>query len=131
MVYPVPNQEHVSLGIHLSFNESKTVKLGPSAHWMNDHVEDYTVDESLIQLLHREATQYIKGLKMEDLSPDYAGIRPKIYNEKNLLSDFYISHEAEKGLPRWINLIGIESPGLTSALAIGEDVVEKIVDYDL
>jgi len=131
LVYPVPNQEHVSLGIHLSFNESKTVKLGPSAHWMNDHVEDYTVDESLIQLFHREATQYIKGLKMEDLSPDYAGIRPKIYNEKNLLSDFYISHEAEKGLPRWINLIGIESPGLTSALAIGEDVVEKIVDYDL
>ena len=53
---------------------------------------------------------------------DFAGIRPKIYHEDNPVSDFYIAHEEDKGFPGWINLIGIESPGLTAALAIGEEV---------
>jgi L-2-hydroxyglutarate oxidase LhgO len=60
---------------------------------------------------------------MEDLTPDFAGIRPKIYNEKNPLSDFYIEHEEDKGFPGWVNLIGIESPGLTAALAIAEEIM--------
>jgi L-2-hydroxyglutarate oxidase LhgO len=90
-------------------------------------VENYDVEEALLALFHAGAAQYIKGLRMEDLTPDFAGIRPKIYHEKNPLSDFYISHEEDKGYPGWINLIGIESPGLTAALAIGEEVAGTVI----
>jgi len=75
-----------------------------------------------IPLAHKN----IKGLKKEDLSPDYAGIRPKIWMDDNPMPDFYISHEEDKGYPGWINLIGIESPGLTASIAIGNDVASWI-----
>jgi L-2-hydroxyglutarate oxidase LhgO len=65
---------------------------------------------------------------MEDLTPDFAGIRPKIYHKDNPVSDFYIEHEEDKGFPGWINLIGIESPGLTAALAIAEEVAGLLTD---
>ena len=61
-----------------------------------------------------------------DLHPDYAGIRPKIRTTKGTYSEFYISHEERKGFPGWINLIGIESPGLTAAIAIGQDIAKWI-----
>ena len=122
LVYPLPDEKLGSLGIHLSFDQTQTVKLGPSAHWLDDKVENYDVEEALLALFHAGAAQYIKNLSIEDLTPDFAGIRPKIYHENNPLPDFYISHEKEKGFPGWINLIGIESPGLTAALAIGENV---------
>ena len=86
-------------------------------------MENYDVEESLLGLFHAGAAQYINNLRMEDLTPDFAGIRPKIYNEKNPLSDFYIEHEEDKGFPGWVNLIGIESPGLTAALAIAEEIM--------
>lgn len=127
LVYPLPDKKHGSLGIHLSFDQTGTVKLGPSAHWMNDRIENYNVDESLTHLFHTGAARYIQNLSMEDLSPDFAGIRPKIYHEDNPLPDFYISHEENKGYPGWINLIGIESPGLTAALAIGEEVGDSMI----
>ena len=74
-----------------------------------------------------EGHRYIPDLKKEDLSPDFAGIRPKIWLNENPMPDFYISHEADKGYPGWVNLIGIESPGLTASIAIGEDVVTWII----
>ena len=123
LVYPLPDEKHGSLGIHLSFDQTQMVKLGPSAYWLDDRIENYDVDESLMHLFHTGAARYIKNLSMADLSPDFAGIRPKIYNEKNPLSDFYIEHEEDKGFPGWVNLIGIESPGLTAALAIAEEIM--------
>ena len=63
-------------------------------------------------------------LKKYDLTPDYAGIRPKIKNTSGKFCDFYIKEEIEFGLPGWYNLLGIESPGLTSSLAIGEKVTQ-------
>jgi L-2-hydroxyglutarate oxidase LhgO len=126
LVYPLPDKKHGSLGIHLSFDQTRSVKLGPSAHWLDDRIENYDVDESLTHLFHMGAARYIKNLSLEDLSPDFTGIRPKIYHEDNPLSDFYISHEEDKGYPGWINLIGIESPGLTAALAIGEEVAGTV-----
>ena len=65
-------------------------------------------------------------LPEEALTEDFAGIRPKIKTPDGIFSDFYISHEKEKGFPGWINLIGIDSPGLTAATAIGEDVAKWI-----
>ena len=126
LVYPLPDKAHGSLGIHLSFDETQMPKLGPNADWMNDREENYDVEESLLGQFYEEGHRYIRGLKKEDLSPDYAGIRPKIWRNENPMPDFYISHEVDKGYPGWINLIGIESPGLTSAIAIGEDVAKWV-----
>ena len=126
LVYPIPDKEHDSLGIHLSFDQSGNIKLGPSAHWLENRTENYSVDDKLLGLFHHDAAQYIKGLEKSDLSPDYAGIRPKIQTADGTFSDFYISHEREKGFLGWINLIGIDSPGLTAAIAIGEDVAKWI-----
>ncbi len=122
LIYPLPDKEHGSLGIHLSFDETQMAKLGPSAHWINDREENYDIEEGLIDQFFDEGSRYIRGLDRDDLTPDYAGIRPKIWMDENPMPDFYISHEADNGFPGWINFIGIESPGLTSAIAIGEDV---------
>jgi L-2-hydroxyglutarate oxidase LhgO len=86
------------------------------------------MDESLLNHFFEEASKYIIGLNKEDLSPDFSGIRPKIKNDALSFEDFYIAHESEKGFPGWINLIGIDSPGLTSAIAIGEDVAAWIYE---
>ena len=99
LVYPVPDKEQDSLGIHLSFDQSGNVKLGPSAHWPENRIEDYAVESKLLDLFYHEADQYIKGLNKSDLSPDYAGIRPKIKTTDGTFSDFYIAHEKEKGFP--------------------------------
>jgi len=126
LVYPLPDEKHGSLGIHLSFDETQMMRLGPSADWVDGKEENYDVEEYLLDQFFSEGCQYIRGLEKEDLSPDYAGIRPKIWVDENPMPDFYISHEQEKGFPGWINLIGIESPGLTSAIAIGKDIASWI-----
>ena len=126
LVYPLPDEKHGSLGIHLGFDETQMIRLGPSAGWVNGKEENYDVEENLLNQFYLEGCQYIRGLEKEDLSPDYAGIRPKIWIDENPRPDFYIYHEQENGFPGWINLIGIESPGLTSAIAIGEDIASWI-----
>ena len=127
LIYPLPDKAHGSLGIHLSFDETQTVKLGPSAHWVDGRTEDYHVKSILLDQFYNEGKRYIKGLEKDHLSPDYAGIRPKIWTDDNAMPDFYISHETEKGFPGWVNLIGIESPGLTASIAIGNDVANQII----
>jgi len=126
LIYPLPDESKGSLGIHLTVDQTGSAKVGPSAHWVEGRNENYDVDSSLIDQFYNEAKLYIKGLKKEDLSPDYAGIRPKIWMDDNPMPDFYISHEEDKGYPGWINLIGIESPGLTASIAIGNDVASWI-----
>ena len=127
LIYPLPDKEHGTLGIHLSFDQNNSVKLGPSAHWLENKNEDYDIDEKLIDQFYNEGKLYIKNLQKDDLRPDYSGIRPKIYIDNNPMSDFYIEHEESKVLPGWINLIGIESPGITASIAIGEKI-SKIVN---
>ena len=95
--------------------------------WLENKKENYDIDEKLIDQFYNEGKLYIKNLEKEDLSPDYSGIRPKIYIDNNPMPDFYIEHEESKGLPGWINLIGIESPGITASIAIGEKI-SKIVN---
>ena len=88
--------------------------------------EDYTVSPDLIKEFYEKARIYIPELSEEDLSPDYAGIRPKIHSRENKFNDFYINDEKKNGFPGWINLIGIESPGITSSLAIGKMVAKMV-----
>ena len=128
LIYPMPDKDQRSLGIHLSFDQTGSVKLGPDAHFFSDRTEDYSMDESLLKYFFEEASKYIVGLEIEDLTPNFSGIRPKIKTDDYSFADFYMAHEKEKGFPGWINLIGLESPGLTSTIAIGEEIARWVND---
>ena len=118
LIYSVPTP--YSLGIHLSMDNSGGLRLGPSAFYVDEL--DYSVDESHAEAFYEAARRYIPGLRSDDLMPDFAGIRPKLQALGEAMKDFIIKEESELGFPGWINLIGIESPGLTASLAIGEYV---------
>ena len=79
-------------------------------------------------VFYDEAKKYIPDLDIDDLSADYSGIRPKYFVNNDQQSDYYIKHEKDAGLAGWINLVGIDSPGLTAAISIGEDVAEWIIN---
>ncbi|NLG16604.1 MAG: NAD(P)/FAD-dependent oxidoreductase [Fibrobacter sp.] len=123
LIYPAPTP--ISLGVHGVLGLDDSFRLGPSAFYVD--TIDYTVDSSNAAeflVRGRELFPFIEDL---DLSPAMSGIRPKLVQERNSFRDFIICEESSKGLPGFINLIGIESPGLTSSLAIAA-YVQKIYD---
>ena len=128
LVYPLPNTKEGSLGIHLTIDADQMARLGPNAEWIKNRIEDYNVKESIRSVFFEEGRKYIKDLELTDITPDYAGIRPKILAQSDSMPDFYIKHEDKKGFPGWINLIGIESPGLTASLFIGDHIADKIIE---
>jgi len=122
LIYPMPDKDHRSLGVHISFDRNGLSKLGPDAHFLKSKVEDYSIDPSFQSIFFEAASQYLPDLQYDDLSPGFSGIRPKIDSPNHTFQDFYIHHEKDKGYPGFINLIGIDSPGLTSSIAIGEEI---------
>ncbi|MGE5371892.1 MAG: NAD(P)/FAD-dependent oxidoreductase [Solirubrobacterales bacterium] len=122
LVYPVPESTH--LGIHFTMDIEGSQKLGPNAYSV-DRL-DYGMNESNKTSFHEAVVQYIPGIRLDDLVPDYTGIRPRIAGMKDAERDFIIREESARGLPGLVNLIGIESPGLTSCLAIGEYVCDLL-----
>jgi L-2-hydroxyglutarate oxidase LhgO len=126
LVYPVPNPNMEGIGIHVTIDMGGGVKLGPDVEWMSENIYDYSVSKSQQKAFYESAKQFLPFLEMDDLSPEMAGIRPKVQKPGEAIRDFYIQEEAEKGFPGFVNLIGIESPGLTSCLAIAEYVSELI-----
>lgn len=125
LIYPVPTP--YSLGIHLSFDRAGRLRLGPNAFYVSEI--DYTVNEEHAEEFFQAASAYLPWLRRDDLSPDFAGIRPKLQGPGEEMRDFVICDEKERGFPGWINLIGIESPGLTSSLAIARCVREMAEGY--
>ena len=87
----------------------------------------FSVDEQKKLEFFQQAKKYLPSLKIEDLEPDYSGIRPKLQAPNQNFKDFIIKNEYKRGFKNFINLIGIESPGLTSSLAIGEYVKNNII----
>ncbi len=122
LIYPIP--EVGGLGIHLTLDLNDQAKFGPDVEWVEDI--DYKVNESSKQKFFNAIKTYWPNCKFENLIPGYAGIRPKIGNQEDFLNDFVIQYEQEHGVPGLVNLLGIESPGLTSSLAIAEDVFQHI-----
>jgi L-2-hydroxyglutarate oxidase LhgO len=129
LVYPSPETGLTGLGIHITKDLSGSVRLGPDARYV-DKI-DYDVDPAHAKDFLASARRLLPVLDEEDLMPDMAGIRPKIQPPGSGVRDFVIRHEADRGLTGLINLIGIESPGLTSCLAIGEMVKGLMEDSDL
>ncbi len=123
LIYPVP--QAAGLGVHLTLDMGGQAKFGPDVQWV-DSADDLTVDASRGDAFYAEVRKYWPGLKDGALIPGYCGIRPKINAPNEAASDFMIQGPADHGVPGLVNLFGIESPGLTSALAIGE-LVEKML----
>ena len=121
LIYSLPSGND-SLGIHISFDSTQRSKLGPDYELINENKFDYSVNIESKEKFFKSAKEYIKELKIEDLNPDYSGIRPKLFYTSNNFSDFYINEESKNGYDNLINLIGIDSPGLTASLEIGEYV---------
>lgn len=122
LLYPLPGKN--SLGVHLSMDRAGNLRLGPNAIYVKEI--DYRVDEAHRKEFFQAAQTFLPALQEEDLEPDFAGIRPKLQEEGEDVRDFVIQEEAGPGYPGFINLIGIESPGLTSCLAIAE-LVEQML----
>ena len=125
LVYPAPEPKSTGLGIHVTPGLDGIVLLGPNARYV-DRI-DYSVDEQQKGAFHKSVARFLPMIAFEDLEPEMAGIRPTLQEPAGEFRDFIIQDERDKGLPRFINLVGIESPGLTSAPAIAR-YVERLVD---
>ncbi len=117
LIYPAPLKNHVGLGVHVTMDLNGRLKLGPDAAYI-DRVEDYTVAPEKAALFFEHAVKFLPFLKPENISADMAGIRPKLQGPEDAFADFVIREDA----PGFINLVGIESPGLTASPAIARYV---------
>lgn len=122
LVYPLPEQ--AGLGIHATVDLSGAVRFGPDVEWVD--TLDYTVNKSRITDFFKAICAYFPDLKIEELQPEFAGIRPKSQSKENQPQDFDIQFEKNHGIKNLINLYGIESPGLTASLAIAEYVFDEL-----
>jgi L-2-hydroxyglutarate oxidase LhgO len=122
LIYPVPYKKLEGIGIHVTVDMGGGVKLGPDVTWLSSNIYDYKVTSSKQAEFFRSVSRFLPFLDFNDLSPDMAGIRPKIQRPGEEIRDFYIREEANYGFPGFINLVGIESPGLTSSLSIAKYV---------
>lgn len=123
LVYPMP--DHAGLGIHVTVDLGGQCKFGPDVSGWPE-VPDYAFEAGLAEKFYRAIRRYYPDLKDNSLLPGYAGIRPKVTGPTEPAGDFMIQGPAMHGIPGLVNLFGIESPGLTSCLAIAERVVDEL-----
>jgi L-2-hydroxyglutarate oxidase LhgO len=127
LIYPMP--EAAGLGIHLTLDLGGQAKFGPDVQWV-DSADNLQVDPARAPTFYAGVRQFWPGLRDGALAPGYAGIRPMLRGPNDPVADFVIQGPAVHGVPGLVNLFGIESPGLTSALAIGARVRELLLPTD-
>ena len=130
LVYPVPHQNMEGIGIHVTVDMGGGVKLGPDVKYLESNVYDYKLTASKQEAFFKSAKKFLPFLEIDDIAPEMAGIRPKIQKPGEPLRDYYIIEETVRGYPGFINLIGMESPGLTSSIAIAK-YVDKLIEKGL
>lgn len=123
LIYPVP--EAAGLGVHLTLDLGGQAKFGPDVQWVEDPAE-LQVDPQRGTGFYAEVRKYWPQLQEGTLTPGYAGIRPKISGPNEASADFCIQDANTHGVRGLVNLFGIESPGLTSSLAIGAHVLQRL-----
>ena len=122
LVYPVPSGP--GLGIHATLDLAGRLRFGPDAEFVSE--PRYDVDPAKAQAFAAVIARYLPAMRAEWLAPDYAGVRPRLAGPGEAPRDFVVAEESDVGLPGFVNLVGIESPGLTAALAIGDHVAELL-----
>lgn len=125
LVYPVP--EPGGLGVHLTIDLGGQAKFGPDVQWV-ESADALVVDPARGEAFYAEVRKYWPALPDGALIPGYAGIRPKISGPQEPAADFVIDGPGTHGVRGLVNLFGIESPGLTSSLAIGQHVARMLAD---
>jgi L-2-hydroxyglutarate oxidase LhgO len=122
LIYPVPVPG--GLGTHLTLDLAGRARFGPNVEWINK--VDYRVDPALYAQFLAAARRIWPAIDGDALQPGYSGIRPKVRTAAGIANDFIISGPADHGLDGLVNLFGIDSPGLTASLAIGDTVARHI-----
>ncbi|PSF08098.1 FAD-dependent oxidoreductase [Marinobacter halophilus] len=125
LIYPLP--EPGGLGVHLTLDLAGQARFGPDVEWIDE--EDYTVNPDRIHAFFEGIGKWWPGLDQSRLQPAYAGIRPKLTGPEGDFSDFRIDGPEQHGIAGLINLFGIESPGLTSCLALAEYVRVRLDEH--
>lgn len=129
LIYPVPKPKSGGLGIHATLDLAGSLRLGPDDAYLDSRNKDYSVDTSKRAVFYNSAKKFMPSLEEEDIFSDTAGIRPKLQSRNENFRDFVIREESDKGLAGFINLIGIESPGLTASPAIAKRVNNIVRRY--
>jgi len=126
LVYPLP--DHASLGVHAVLGLDGRLRFGPDSEHLPDRRRDFTVEDAKRADFGAAVRRLVPDISDADLSPDLAGIRAKLQAPGDGFRDFVVAEETGRGLPGLVNLIGIDSPGLTSSLALAEEVDRLLPD---
>jgi L-2-hydroxyglutarate oxidase LhgO len=130
LIYPVP--EPGGLGVHLTLDLGGQAKFGPDVQWLDGIADpdkiDYSVDPRRADAFYAEVRKYWPLLQDGQLMPSYSGVRPKIVKSGQAAADFVIQGPSVHGIQGLVHLFGIESPGLTSSMALGEYVAEMLLN---
>jgi len=126
LIYPVPHPKLEHIGVHVTIDMAGGAKLGPDIKYLDTNEYDYKLTPSKQETFYNSAKKFLPFLEFEDIAPEMAGIRPKLQRPGEQIRDYYIREESDRGYPGFINLIGMESPALTSSIAIAK-YVNKLV----
>lgn len=124
LIYPCPTPGVASLGTHLTIDLGNQIKFGPDIEWV-DNPTEFKVNSSNLNDAFIEVKKYFPSISKEHLIPTYAGIRPKLIGPGDKSFQDFVIRE-EEGFPGFINLLGIESPGLTSSMGIAKYVKDLL-----
>lgn len=122
LVYPMPGD--AGLGVHATLDLDGSTRFGPDVQWIDE--PDYDVDATRAASFYAAIREYWPGMPDGCLQPGYAGVRPKLVGEGAAAADFVIEGSETHGMAGLVNLLGIESPGLTSSLALAEEVASRL-----
>ena len=127
LIYPAP--QDAWLGIHLTLDLAGRARFGPDQHWLDTqdaNALDYRTTDGVAQAFEDSVRRYWPGLPAHSLQASYCGIRPRIYGPGESAPDFRIDGPAQHGVPNWVNAFGVESPGLTSAMALAQHMADLL-----
>lgn len=127
LIYPLP--QAAGLGVHLTLDLAGQARFGPDVEWLesrDDEAIDYRVDPRRADAFYAEVRRYWPALPDDALRPAYSGVRPKIHAPHEPSRDFVVRGPADHGVAGLVNLFGIESPGLTSCLALADEVATRL-----
>lgn len=122
LIYPIP--ETGGLGVHLTLDLHGQAKFGPNVEWIDQ--PEYSLDPQIASRFHAAIVSYWPTCNLSRLQPGYAGVRPKLGTRENFVDDFVIQSADTHGVAGLVNLFGIESPGLTSCMAIAQEVAARL-----
>jgi len=122
LIYPLPTE--AGLGVHLGFDSAGRSRFGPDVRWIDR--PDYGFDDSQREAFLAGVAAWWPGMDPARLSPDFVGVRPKLSGPGEHAADFLVQDKSAHGVRGLVNLFGIDSPGLTSALALGEEVAARL-----